>query len=303
MCMAKSSPSVLPIRAALFPGHHRGQCWCCSACPLARRDLAQAEAVPERAQVLLLACPLRVFAIRSGHHLPLSTQGPQGMQVEAGSPRGAVSLHRLGGNRDHRAAAVVQQGRTESSHNGIERNPHRWHFAARGLAAGCVLPRQASRCPQTTAIPEGFRTARLQHVRPHVTSTIQVEITIATKLMLQQEMSEIRPRVLPDDDSHTLDRMPAGTASPDADVSGAAQQASARARAIKVDAAGAASVLRACARASWGSMRIVRSTRPHGAYDWRGPSRSPSGNSSVSTSALPKRRSDGSHASTARRGQ
>ena len=139
--------------------------------------------------------------------------------------------------------------------------------------------------------------------RPHVTRTIQVEIAIAKNLALQQaEMSEIRPRVLPDEDSHTLIRIRAGTASPDDDESGAAQQASTRAHAIKVDAAIVASVLRARARVPWGSMRSLRSTRPHGAFNWRGPSRSPSGNSSASTSALPKRRSDGSHASTARRG-
>jgi hypothetical protein len=71
----------------------------------------------------------------------------------------------------------------------------------------------------------------------------QVEIAIAKNLGLQQEMSEIRPRVLPDENSHTPNRMRAGTASPDGDESGAAQQASTRARA-KVDAAIFASVLR-----------------------------------------------------------
>jgi hypothetical protein len=70
----------------------------------------------------------------------------------------------------------------------------------------------------------------------------QVEIAIAKNLALQQEMSEIRPRVLPDEDSHTPNRIRAGTAAPDGDESGAAQQASTRSRA-KVDAAMFASVL------------------------------------------------------------
>ena len=65
-------------------------------------------------------------------------------------------------------------------------------------------------------------------------------------------MSEIRPRVLPDEDSHTPNRIRAGTASPDDDESGAAQQASTRARATKVDAAILASVLRACAKSVLG---------------------------------------------------
>ncbi len=78
----------------------------------------------------------------------------------------------------------------------------------------------------------------------HATRTMQVEIAIMKNLAFQREMSEIRPRVLPDEDSHTPKRIPAGTALPDGDESGAAQQASTRSRSIKVDAAIVASVLR-----------------------------------------------------------
>ena len=191
--------------------------------------------------MLLLVRPLRVSAVRSGHRLPLRTQHlPCRWKL---APRVALLACTVW------AEMVTISQLLSSSKAG----PSQATVALSAiLIVGILL--------LVVLLPLAFFRAKVQDAReqvqfrkvfaliasigrPHVTRTIQVEIAIAKNLALQQEMSEIRPRVLPDETSHTPNRIWAGTASPDGDESGAAQQASTRSRA-KVDAAMFASVLR-----------------------------------------------------------